>query len=145
MQTMSTETINLKIKLSEDSYTDGHLTLHDEIPSHPDDVQLDISFSERKESVVAHDFFEALVMLRKKLETENVWLCCNGAAENVYPSAMARSMGGGLKAYKLTLGEQAKTEDLVAIFEDSLGLPPSPVLTQQAFYDQWLRSLRARN
>lgn len=139
---MSTETIPVKIQLSTDSFTEGKFTLQDEVPTNPDDVQLDLSFLERNESVVAPDFFEALIRLRAKLESENIWLFCNGAVENVYPSAMARSMGGGLKAYNLTLGQQAKTEDLVPIFEANLGLPPSPVLKQQAFYQEWIKSLK---
>jgi hypothetical protein len=138
---MSTEKVLVKVRLSDDSLTHGSFTLHDEIPSDPDEVQVDLSFLERKESAVARDFFEALAQLRKKLEAENIWLLCNGAVENVYPSAMARSMGGGLKAYKLTLGKQAKTEDMVSIFEGDLGLPPSPVRAQQAFYQVWIRSL----
>lgn len=138
---MSTETIPVQLKLADDSFAEGKFTLHDEITSNPDDVQVDLSFLERTESAVAPDFFEALVRLRAKLESENIWLLCNGAVENVYPSAMARSMGGGLKAYKLALGKQAKTEDLVPIFEANLGLPPSTVLNQQAFYQEWIRSL----
>ena len=139
---MSTESISIKVKLSDGSFAEGCFTLHDQIPCSPDDVQLDIVFFDRKESVVAQDFFEALVQLRKRLEPENIWLFCNGTAENVYPSAMARSMASGLEAYKLTLGKQAKTQDLDPIFVMSFELTPAKVQIQQAFYEKWLNSLK---
>ena len=64
---MSTETISVKMQLADNSFTEGKFTLHDEIPSNPDGVQLDLSFLERMESMVAPDFFEALSRLRAKL------------------------------------------------------------------------------
>lgn len=96
---MNTATYPARMQFSAESLTEETFTLHDEIPADPDGVQLDFSFLEIIESVVASGFFEALVRLRAKLESENIWLCCNGAVEYVYPTAMARSMGGSLKAY----------------------------------------------
>lgn len=139
---MSAENIPVKIRLPDNSLREGYFTLHHELPDSPGDVKLELSFLERKEGVVAPDFFAALAQLRKKLEAENVWLLCNGAVENVYPSGMARDMGAGLKAYNLTLGKQAKMADLVSVFENTLGLPPSPVQMQEAFYQKWLNSPR---
>jgi hypothetical protein len=138
---MSAKAIPVKLQLPGNSFTEGKFTFYDKVASSPAHVQLDLFFLERTEIAVAPDFFEALVQLRVKLEPENISICCNGAIENVYPSAMARSMGEGVKAYRLTLGKQAKIEDLVSIFEDSLGEPPSPVEKQRAFYEEWIKSL----
>lgn len=134
--------MSVKVKMPEGSFANGSFALHDNNFNDSDNVQLDLLYCGRIESIIASDYFEALMRLRMKLEPQGVWLLCNGAVENVYPSAMARSMGSGLKAYKLTLGMQAKTEDLVPIFEESLGLPPASVETQRAFYQEWLKSLK---
>ena len=66
---------------------------------------------------------------------------CNGASLDVFPSGMARSMGGGLRAYRLTLGKQALREDLVDIFELDDVFVPSSVESQDAHFDVWLGSL----
>lgn len=49
----------------------------------------------------APDFFEALCLIRRQLEREGLIPFCYGASLNVYPSAMARDMGAGLKAYRM--------------------------------------------
>jgi len=139
---MNPDIIPIRVQVSENSFIEGTFTLYEEAPSDSNKVLLSISFSDRQESAIAEDFFEALAQLRTKLEPENIWLICNGAAKNIWPSSMARSMGYGLKAYKLALGVPAKTEDLVSIFENTLDLPPAPVQTQTAFYKEWIESLK---
>jgi len=49
----------------------------------------------------APDFFEALCLIRRRLESEGLIPFCYGASLNVYPSGMARDMGAGLKAYRM--------------------------------------------
>jgi hypothetical protein len=89
------------------------------------------------------DYFDALVALRKHLEAQGTLIRVNGAARNVWPSGMSRSMGGGLKAYRMTLGAQAGIADLVHIFESSVGVEPATIAEQENFRDQWFASLAA--
>src|SRR6185295_18354608 len=66
----------------------------------------------------ASDYFEALCQIRLSLEKDGLIPFCYGASLNVYPSGMARDMGAGLKAYKLTIGKHARMQDLVEIFSE---------------------------
>jgi len=92
-------------------------------------------------SAEAPDFFEALRAIRLQLEADGVVPFCYGASLNVYPSPMARGMGGGLKAYRLTRGSPARTADLVDIFSEGPDVVPASVEAQAKFYDDWLASL----
>src|SRR5262245_27555930 len=62
------------------------------------------------------NYFEAFCRIREKLEADGLRPFCYGACINVYPSGMSRDMGGGLRASKLTLGQQGRIADLVDIF-----------------------------
>jgi hypothetical protein len=51
-------------------------------------------------------------------------------------------VGYGDKAYKLSLGAQAKLSNLVNIFEVDADFVASTVDSQQEFYEQWLKTLQ---
>jgi hypothetical protein len=87
------------------------------------------------------DYFDALVALRRQLEALSILIRVNGAGQNVWPSGMSRSMGSGIQAYRMTLGSQARTVDLVHIFECSTGIEPATITEQERFRDQWFASL----
>lgn len=89
------------------------------------------------------DYFDALVALRKQLEAERTFIRVNGACRDVWPSGMSRSMGGGIKAYRMRLGSPARMADLVAIFECSAEAEPTTIAEQEKFRDQWFASLSA--
>ena len=89
------------------------------------------------------DFFEALVSIRRQLQADGLAPYCYGASLNVFPSGMARDMGQGLKAYKLTLGKHAKSTDLVDIFDEGTDVAPADVDAQEQFYRDWLGSPRS--
>jgi hypothetical protein len=91
----------------------------------------------------ATDFFEALVSIRRQLQADGLAPYCYGASLNVFPSGMARDMGQGLKAYKLTLGKHAKSVDLVDIFDEGTDIAPADVDAQEQFYRDWLGSPRS--
>src|SRR5437660_814683 len=61
-------------------------------------------------------FFDALRMVRGKLEKAGTSLSCFGASEDVYPSPMQESMGPAVLAYRNYLGRQASSKDIVNIF-----------------------------
>lgn len=90
----------------------------------------------------ARDFFEALCRIRRQLEPEGLIPHCYGASLNVYPSGMARDMGLGLKAYRLTKGVHARMTDLVEILETGTDVTPASVDAQEAFWREWLAAPR---
>lgn len=108
-----------------------------------DDCRVRCSFRGRSIEATAPDFFEALCDLREQLLADGLIPFCYGASLNVYPSPMARSMGGGLKAYRLKLGQQALAADLTGIFAEGPDIVPASVENQREYYDRWIASLRA--
>jgi hypothetical protein len=95
-------------------------------------------------SAEATDYFEALAQIRVQLERNQIQLLCYGASRCVYPSGMGRDMGQGLRAYKLKLGQYARTIDLVDIFTSEPDVEPATVYEQHACYGQWLTSIQDR-
>lgn len=91
---------------------------------------------------MADDYFDALCDIRRRMWAEGLIPFCYGASLNVYPSGMSRSMGGGLKAYRLTKGRQALMADLVGVFSEGPDIIPASVELQQEFFEEWLRSLQ---
>jgi hypothetical protein len=89
----------------------------------------------------AEDYFEAFAQIRTELGVRDLAPLCYGASRDVYPSPMSIQMSGGLKAYRMTLGKQALTEDLVNIFDSGPGLDPASPQEQRAFHKEWIASL----
>ncbi len=88
------------------------------------------------------DLFSAMQAARRSLDEMGIFLLCQGARRNVWPSRMARDMGGGMKAYQLRLGEQARRGDLVDILAPAGPEEVATVVDQEMFHKQWLTSLR---
>jgi hypothetical protein len=63
------------------------------------------------------DLFQALQLLRGRLEPRGMRVCCQGARPDVLPSGMARQMGGGRRAYRLVPGGPVGLDALVDIFD----------------------------
>jgi len=105
-----------------------------------------ITFQYRGQSIEseADDFFDAFCQIRLKLEQHGLIPLCYGASLNVFPSGMSRSMGSGLRAYRLTVGRQALTGDLVSIFDSGPDVIPASVANQKEYFDSWLASLKVR-
>ena len=89
----------------------------------------------------AEDYFTALADIREELAPLGLFPKIYGASRNVYPSPMSRSMGAGEKAYRLAMGRQAASRDLVSIFDHGPDLEPANVQEQRNFYESWLKSL----
>lgn len=75
------------------------------------------------------------------MESINCKLLCNGARRNVVNSGMSRQMGGGRKAYVVYLGEQAKRENIVDIFDDADLSLVGTIAQQSEFYKEWVASI----
>ena len=104
--------------------------------------KLECSYRGKEVSAAAADFFEALSLIRLELEKEGLRLFCYGSSLNVYPSPMARDMGAGLKAYKMSHGRHASIADLVDIFSEGPDVIPASVVQQREFLEQWVASDR---
>ena len=91
----------------------------------------------------ADDYFDALRQIRLNLDTERLIPFCYGASLNVFPSGMSRSMGSGLKAYRLTVGHPALTKDLVSIFDSGHDVIPASVANQKQYFDDWIQSFKS--
>jgi hypothetical protein len=91
------------------------------------------------------DLFEALAAARRELEAHDILLGCNGARRDVHPSAMQRQAGWARRAYVLIMprtGEKLQVVDIFAAAPDLSLL--ATVDAQQAWYEQWRESGRAR-
>lgn len=114
----------------------------DESPDDVDEVMIEVTFGDTViRSVSERGYFQAFCDVRRQLESLDLMPLCFAACENVYPSPMSESMGYAEKAYALTLGKQARTSDLVEIFDTFEGLAPVSVERQQRFYEFWIKSL----
>ena len=89
----------------------------------------------------ASDYFEALQKVRRDLATRGLDVLCYGSSRDVYPSGMGRSMGLGLKAYRLTIGKQA-TGPLLVIFDSGPDIDLASVEEQDRYFQDWIASLR---
>jgi hypothetical protein len=105
--------------------------------------RLRCDYRERTIESTATDFFQALCELRTVLAEDGLMPACYGASLNVYPSGMARDMGQGLKAYRMTMGRHARLEDLVDIFSEGPDVVPASVAAQEQFWRNWLATPRA--
>lgn len=85
------------------------------------------------------DYFEALQQLRQRLERNQIELLCAGSKREVWPSAMSRQMGGGLKAYICNMGHQSK--EIVNIFEADELMQYCSVEEQAEYHKNWFESL----
>lgn len=117
----------------------GTLVLHED---RDDLCRLTFRWREQEAQAEASDYFEAFCAIRRKLEAEGLIPFCYGASLNVYPSAMSRRMGGGLKAYRLTEGKHSRREDLVFLFDEGPDVIPTSVDMQRSFFNDWVTSPR---
>ncbi|URF03836.1 hypothetical protein [Cupriavidus campinensis] len=108
-----------------------------------DECGLNCVFRGRAIEALEGDYFDALCEIRKILESENIIPFCYGASLNVYPSAMARQMGEGLRAYRLTMGVPSSQDQLVQIFDQGPDIIPASVSHQEQFYREWCMAGKA--
>jgi len=133
---------SVQVLLSEGERVMGEFRIWEEAPENQDAVRLELRFDDREFGAITEDgFFEALTSIREQLEPEGLRLECYGGSRRVYPSGMVRSMGYGEKAYRLTMGQQAKSADLVSIFDTGPEVEPATIDDQEHYYRDWLASL----
>ena len=107
-----------------------------------DDCCLKFNYRGKTSESCALDFFEALCNIRLELEREKLIPLCYGSSLNVYPSAMGRDMGLGLKAYRMKMGCHVTRADLVDIFSSGSDVIPAYVSQQREFFEEWVHTPR---
>lgn len=138
---MEFEKITVKLLLNGEKPTFEDLFLYEEAPNDEDMVLIETTVSGQRIHIKGENFFSALQALREELEKGNLQIVCNGAAKSVYPSPMQMSMGSGRKAYKLSMGQQAKNSDVVDIFDCDEELEFVDRDEQSKYYTEWLKSV----
>ena len=119
----------------------GEFLLWEQSPADASAVRLAVSVGDVNFVRDGDEFFTALCDVRDDLETLGLVPQCYGASRNVYPSGMSREMGVCEKAYRLVPGIPGQMADLVNIFDDGPDVDPVSVSVQQAFFEDWTRSL----
>ncbi|HEV7298135.1 MAG TPA: hypothetical protein VGN72_02140 [Tepidisphaeraceae bacterium] len=130
------ERVNIKLVADDGSALEGVFELDHESEA----CVLTLDFARERLRAEASDYFEALADIRGQLAQRKLRPVCYGASRNVFPSGMARDMGAGLKAYRLTLGKPARMKDLVGILDVGPDVDPVPVEEQRTFFERWLES-----
>jgi hypothetical protein len=92
------------------------------------------------ETATSTDYFESFVDIRRKLAQKKMYPLCYASSRNIWPSGMARDMGQGLAAYKLTMGLPAV--ELVHIFDSGPDIDPVTPEVQREFSKVWVKSLK---
>ena len=138
---MNNESLPVKLLVNGSTIAGSLLVAEAEASEEEEACLLRLAFEARNFSACGPDYFETLIRLRRELEAEGVQILLNGASRDVWPSAMARSMGLGLKAYRMRLGHQALSSDLVPIFELHPESQPCSIAEQEHYREQWFASL----
>jgi hypothetical protein len=101
-----------------------------------------VEFRYRGQSLKAEAFdcFEAFCQIRLVLEQEHLLPFCYGASLDVYPSGMSRSMGAGMKAYRMKMQRHVEPSDLVNIFSTGPDVVSASVSRQFEYFEEWLRT-----
>ena len=105
-------------------------------------VSCELPLSNEVLSGVADDCFAALQVVRRNAEGRGWNICCKGARRNVWPSAMSRSMAGGVKAYILQMGRPARANSMVEIFDKDSPELYATVADQESFAMEWYGSFK---
>jgi hypothetical protein len=135
------DVLEVPVVLEDGQDVTGPLHLWEEASGDSDEVRLTLLYPGGKAEARGANFFRALQSIRRGLEPNGVRLRCLGACRDVYPSPMIEDMGPAEKAYRLTMGRPARTEDLVSIFSSGPDIDPASVDEQEAYYQHWLASL----
>jgi hypothetical protein len=110
-------------------------------PEDRDKVKISLVFAERQMVRSETDYFSALRSIRVELEKEGLKINCYGGSKNVYPTPMSLDMGAGANAFRWKLGEQPTAKDIVWIFDSGPDVIPATVEEQNAFFEQWTKSI----
>jgi hypothetical protein len=96
VQTSSDEVLQLNVVDREGRTTVATLTLYDSVPA-----RLTLGCRRLLLDVGGEDLLDCLIDLRRRLEAEELNLCCQGARADVWPSGQLRQFTNGRFGYVL--------------------------------------------
>lgn len=102
---------------------------------------ISIACPEAEYSAVSVDAFDALEMIRLKLEAAGRMIAVQGSRREAYASGLQRDMHGGIRAYICKMGEQIAMDDLVDIFAAADRDQVATVAEQHEWYRRWRASI----
>jgi hypothetical protein len=145
IKTSPRQSHSIKVQLADGHVSDAELISFARYSSEFDagatclDMQIEHAGHFYQES---HNYFDALIELRKELEPLQIKLLCFGARKDVWASGMQRDMGAGRSAYLLSAdGEGRKPEQ--SIFDYASPDKIGTVSEQRNNADGWLEQKRS--
>jgi hypothetical protein len=99
--------------------------------------KLTLSIAGETMSATSSDFFDALVQLRRRLESNQLLPVCYGASRDVYPTDLSRAVAQGLMAPRWEKGKRTP-DDLVFIFHTGPDVQPVSVAEQREVHQRWV-------
>ncbi len=138
---MIEEICKIDISRGQNNLVSSELHLYDEDPNNNEFVKIELHYLDKIVECSAENYFDALIKLRRILEKEDMQILCKGANKNVHPSAMQLNMGYGRRAYLLIMHQQAKSKDIVDIFDSSSVVDCVSIDEQKKYFDLWTESL----
>jgi hypothetical protein len=93
----------------------------------------------------ADDYFTALLAVRRILEADGVFILCQGARRDVWPSGLAFQMSDGLKAYVLPQGRPATSADVVELFDPADARAVGTIAEQNTYGTEWQERWRSEH
>ncbi|MBQ6946055.1 MAG: hypothetical protein IJN43_17300 [Ruminococcus sp.] len=114
----------------------------DEFDDIKETISLFVDINGKKITAESDNCFNAMVKIRRQLETVHQQLMCKGARRDVYPSPMQMRMGECREAYMLSMGKPARLNQIVNIFdvENEISICTT-VDEQERYYAEWVQSL----
>ncbi|MBI6912197.1 hypothetical protein [Pseudomonas palleroniana] len=92
-----------------------------------------------KKTFIEIDIYTCFASLRK--EFSEIKFLCKGSKINVYPSAMASQMSGGVVAYEVKIGDPSAVP--VRIFDYEENDLTNDINEQVAYRTKWAKSIQA--
>ena len=130
----------IQIRTNDEQIIQGELSLCEFIRDDKDWCSVVLSISEKIYESSEQHFFTALQRIREQLESEKLQILCNGAARNVYPSAMMFDMGSAGIAFKMQLNKCTQKSDIIDIFDYDASFEFVTVAEQEKFFAEWIHS-----
>jgi hypothetical protein len=105
-----------------------------------DEAVVAIAVRDQEVSCAGADLFDALVAVRRELESRGILVGINGARRDVYPSQMLRQASQGRFAYVLSFPRQSAPTGSVDILAPAAFEDIGTVEEQRAWFERWASS-----
>ncbi|KJH73404.1 hypothetical protein [Aliterella atlantica] len=109
------------------------------------ECRITLKWADSEVNCVDWNFFESFKQVRQQLALLGLYPLCYGASRNIVITGMAIDMGLGMKIYKgATLNTFPTRNQLVGLFDFGDDVEPVSVEEQEAFRQEWVKSVRTQ-